>query len=234
MSSVAMRWPQRKDSAVTGPRAGTTASVAHVATTPLDVMAPPTAVTGLPRSQASRAHSAPRFFSASSSYSFFSPAVSWSAQRPFLPWLMNTCAPASQKAPASGTLFEACRFIQSKEQYSTIVGHFFSSIGDSEEPSHPAHLPRQVALHVRVVDEHARSAARGCSTRCGCCPSTTRTDSRHRASHSRQYSRTSAGGGPIGGPTRPGVSLSAAYQVAFAFTWWLWKLQTTSRASRPM
>ena len=38
----------------------------------------------------------------------------------------------------------------------------------------------------------------------------------------------------MGGPTRPGVSLSAPYQAAFPFRWWLYMLHTTSRPSRPM
>ena len=44
--------------------------------------------------------------------------------------------------------------------------------------------------------------------------------------------RMSTGGGSIGGPTRPGVSFSASYQVALALAWWLYMLQTTSRPSR--
>jgi hypothetical protein len=42
------------------------------------------------------------------------------------------------------------------------------------------------------------------------------------------------GGGSMGGPTRPGVSLSRSYQSWFALAWWLYMLQTTSRPSRPM
>ena len=39
-----------------------------------------------------------------------------------------------------------------------------------------------------------------------------------RSIHSRQYCLMSSGGGSIGGPTRPGVSLSASYHSWFALT----------------
>ena len=55
-----------------------------------------------------------------------------------------------------------------------------------------------------------------------------------RSSQSRKYCRMSAGGGSIGGPTRPGVSFSAWYQSSLALAWWLYMLHTTSRPSRPM
>ena len=55
-----------------------------------------------------------------------------------------------------------------------------------------------------------------------------------RSSQSWKYWRIEAGGGSIGGPTRPGVSFSASYQAALALAWWLYMLHTTSRPSRPM
>jgi hypothetical protein len=54
------------------------------------------------------------------------------------------------------------------------------------------------------------------------------------SSQSLKYWMIDSGGGAIGGPTRPGVSLSSSYQSALAFLWWLYMLHTTSRPSRPI
>ena len=125
---------------------------------------------------------------------------------------MNTWAPASQKAPPSGTLFVAFCFIHSKEQYSRIASHRVSSMGISRKAAIRRICPGISRLRFAKCTNRIFGSARRAHQ--------DRTFSQKgqkgwpsRSSQSCQYCRMSSGGGSIGGPMRPGVLLSASYHV---------------------
>jgi adenylate cyclase len=154
------------------------------------------------------------------------------AQRPFVPLLMKTWAPPSQKAPPSGTLRRVLLH-PVEAAIGDDVGPARLVDGDRRGSGDAAHLALPCRASGRRNAAAARWAGGGSPTSCGRCPRTARTGGRRGPA-----SRASTGGcrrAAARSAARPGRGVvQRGVPAALALAWWLYMLHTTSRPSRAM